>query len=63
MQRLLREHGFTVANMSYRLSNEGKVFEYRTVIKTRKKADAERLAEHLRKAEHVIGFSITPTGD
>jgi len=63
VRQMLRDHGFKLANMSYCLSDDGKLFEYRTVIKTRKKADMERLAEHLRKAESVTGFSICHTGD
>ena len=63
VRRVLKDHGFKVANMSYALHHSGEVFEYRTVIKTGKKANAERLAEYLRKAEHVIGFTISPTGD
>jgi len=63
VRRLLPDYGFKIANMSYGLSHSGTIFEYRTVIKTAKKVNAERLAEHLRNAENVIGFSISPTGD
>ena len=60
---LLKDHGFKVANMSYELRQNGTAFEYRTVIKSARKANATRLAEDLRAAEHLIGFSISPTGD
>jgi putative Mg2+ transporter-C (MgtC) family protein len=63
VRRMLSDQGFKVANMSYALSGDGAVFEYRTVINTAKKANAERLAEHLRAAENVVGFSVSPTGD
>ncbi len=63
VRQLLHDHGFKVAKMSYQSSDDGEEFEYRTVIKTRKRDGAERLAEHLRKADHVRGFSISPTGD
>ena len=63
VRRMLSHQGFKVANMSYALSGDGAVFEYRTVINTAKKANAERLAEHLRAAENVVDFSVSPTGD
>lgn len=63
VRRTLSEHGFKMANMSYALLEDGAIFEYRTVIKTAKKTDAERLAAFLRAEPHVRGFTIAPTGD
>src|SRR5438093_3805536 len=35
LRRLVGEHGFSIANLSYRLSEGGKLFEYEMVIKSR----------------------------
>jgi putative Mg2+ transporter-C (MgtC) family protein len=63
LRQLIGAHGFTVANLSQRLINEGKLFEYRMVIRSRDRANAEKLAHHLLGLEEVIEFRISPTGD
>ncbi len=63
LRRLLADHGFGVANVSYSLHEGGSVIEYRTVINTARKANAERLAKHLREEDGVVGFNVSPTGD
>jgi putative Mg2+ transporter-C (MgtC) family protein len=63
LRRLIGEHGFTVANVSCRLTGEGKLFEYGMVIKTRDERNAEALAQHLRRLPEVLEFRIAPTGD
>jgi putative Mg2+ transporter-C (MgtC) family protein len=63
VRKLVGEHGFTVANLSYRLSEEGKVFEYRMVIRSRDRRNAEALSRHLRARPEVLEFRIAPTGD
>lgn len=63
LRKLIGEHGFTVANLSYRLTESGKVFEYRMVIRTRDKRNLESLAQHLRTLPEVIEFRIAPTRD
>ena len=63
VRTMLTKHGFTVANMSYRVSDDGMDFEYRMVIRT---SDAKRfsaLANYLRAALHIKTFRISPTGD
>src|SRR5436190_2548221 len=35
LQQLVGAHGFTIANMSYRVTDNGAMFEYRMVIRTR----------------------------
>ena len=44
LRRLIGEHGFSIANLSYRLSHGGKLFEYGMVIKTRDRRNAEALS-------------------
>ena len=63
LRRLIAEHGFTIANLSYRLSGGGKHFEYGMVIKTRDRRNAEALAQRLSQLPAVIEFRIAPTGD
>jgi putative Mg2+ transporter-C (MgtC) family protein len=63
LRRLIGEHGFSIANLSYRLSNSGKTFEYRMVIKCRDRRNAEALSQHLCQLREVLEFRIAPTGD
>jgi putative Mg2+ transporter-C (MgtC) family protein len=63
LKAIVAEYGFTIANLSYRLEEEGKVFEYRMVIRTPDEANFRRLAEHWKAAPDLIGFRISPTGD
>ena len=61
--RLIGGYGFSVANLSSRLVNEGKFYEYRMVIRSRERDNAQALARHLLKLPEVIEFRISPTGD
>jgi putative Mg2+ transporter-C (MgtC) family protein len=61
--KLIGSYGFSVANLSERLVNEGKFFEYRMVIRSRDRGNAHALAQHLLKLPDVIEFRISPTGD
>jgi putative Mg2+ transporter-C (MgtC) family protein len=63
LRAYLRAHGFSVANMSYRLEEGGGVFEYRMVLRTLEKKNIEQLAVDLRKVEGVLEFRIAPNGD
>ena len=63
LRRMIGEHGFTIANLAHRLTEMGKVFEYRMVIRTRDRDAAERLSQHLCMLPGIIEFRIAPTGD
>ena len=63
VRELVGKHGFSIANLAYRLAENGKIFEYRMVIKTRDRRNAEKLSQHLRQCPEVIEFRIAPTGD
>jgi putative Mg2+ transporter-C (MgtC) family protein len=63
LRRLIGEHGFSIANLSYRLSDGGKLFEYGMVIKTRDRHNADALSRHLCQLPEVLEFRIAPTGD
>jgi putative Mg2+ transporter-C (MgtC) family protein len=63
VHRLIEDHGFTIANLSSRLSESGQQFEYRMTIKSRDRKNAEALSSYLRGRPEVVEFRITPTGD
>lgn len=63
MRRLLAEHGFTIANLNYRLDIDQNFFEYRMVIRTNRADHATRLADTLGKLDSVKEFRVSPTGD
>jgi len=63
VRSLLAQHGFTIANMSYRVTDDGLSFEYRMVIRSVQSGSLARLADDLRKSERIRAFRISPTGD
>ncbi len=63
LRRLIADHGFSIANLSSRLTEGGQQFEYRMTIASRNRTNAEKLSAHLRGLPDVIEFRITPTGD
>lgn len=63
IRSLLHSYGFSIANMSYRVGDDGVSFEYRMVIQTNDLGNAARLAEYLRSWGRLRGFQLSPTGD
>jgi putative Mg2+ transporter-C (MgtC) family protein len=63
MRKLIASHGFSIANLSSRLTEGGQQFEYRMTIKSRDRKNAEALSMHLRGLPEVVEFRIAPTGD
>ncbi|OWW22927.1 MgtC/SapB family protein [Noviherbaspirillum denitrificans] len=63
VRALLTQHGFTVANMSYRVTDDGAFFEYRMILQTADEQNVSVLADYLRKLAQVRTFQISPTGD
>jgi putative Mg2+ transporter-C (MgtC) family protein len=63
LRKLIADHGFSIANLSHRLADDGAIFEYRMVIRSRDRRNAERLSQHLRTLPEVKEFRIAPTGD
>src|SRR4051794_39906209 len=47
LRNLIGAHGFTIANLSTRLIGEGKIIEYRMVIRSRNRSNAQVLSQHL----------------
>jgi len=60
VRALLTDQGFTVANMSYRVSDDGRLFEYKMAIGTIDQNKIASLADVLRKLDHVRSFRISP---
>jgi putative Mg2+ transporter-C (MgtC) family protein len=63
LRKLIGDHGFSIANLAHRLTEMGKVFEYRMVIRTKDRDAAEQLSKHLCTLPGIIEFRIAPTGD
>jgi putative Mg2+ transporter-C (MgtC) family protein len=63
MRELLGKHGFSIANLSSRLTEGGEQFEYRMVLRSRDPKSAETLSQALRGMPEVMEFRISPTGD
>lgn len=63
LRKVIGSHGFSIANLHSRLTDEGRAFEYRMVIRSRDRAGAQALSQHLLKLPQVIEFRISPTGD
>ncbi|HYG66137.1 MAG TPA: MgtC/SapB family protein [Anaeromyxobacteraceae bacterium] len=57
----LRERGFSISDLSYRLTEEGRFVEYRMTIRTNDPRNFPRLAESLWRLEPVREFNISPT--
>jgi putative Mg2+ transporter-C (MgtC) family protein len=63
VREMMKDHGFSVANINYRMEDDGKTFEYRMTIQTTQKNALERLAVALREKDEVLEFRISPAGD
>jgi putative Mg2+ transporter-C (MgtC) family protein len=63
LRELVAGHGFTAANLTYRLINDGKQFEYRMYIRSSTAIGATTLATALRHTPEVVEFRLSPTGD
>lgn len=63
LRELVARHGFSVANLNYRLLGEGEQFEYRMVMRTLKAENMRRLAETLNADAGVLEYRISPTSE
>ena len=63
LRDLITRHGFTIANMSYSLTEEGKYYEYCMMIRTRKAKNLLLLSQTLSKLDSLVEFEIAPTGN
>jgi putative Mg2+ transporter-C (MgtC) family protein len=63
LRELVARHGFSVANLNYRLAGEGRQFEYRMVMRTFKADNMRSLAETLNADLAVTEYRISPASD
>jgi putative Mg2+ transporter-C (MgtC) family protein len=63
MRRIVTSHGFSIANLNYRLDSDGGYFEYRMVICSSRPQNARSLSDALSKLSTVREFRLAPTGD
>ena len=63
VREVVEAHGFSIANFSYRLDNEGRVRRYSTTIASTDRSAAGRLAVTLDARSEVHDYRIAPTGD
>ncbi|MHB8534469.1 MAG: MgtC/SapB family protein [Sulfuricaulis sp.] len=63
LRDLICPRGFSVANLSYRLEQEGKFFEYQMTVRSQSRDNFRQLAEMLTAMDRVLEFDIIPTGD
>lgn len=63
LRELMREHGFSIANLSWRLEGPGREMEYRMMLRTLDPENLGRLARALQDLPRVSEFRLSPTGD
>ncbi len=63
IRKIMKEHGFNIANMSYRITEDGLYFEYRMILRSSNARNISALAAFLLNMEHVKSFQLSPTGD
>ena len=63
IRELVRHHGFSIANFSYRLDGESRIRRYSMTIASTDRSAPGRLAVALEGAAYVQGFRISPSGD
>ena len=63
LRHVVARYGFTIEHLSYRLTEDGKFFEYCMTLRTRDPKNMSALAQHLLALPEVIEFRISPTRD
>ena len=63
LRKLISELSFSIANLNYRLVDDGKRFEYRMMLRTHHPDNVRNLSEVLVGTPKVLEFRISPTGD
>jgi putative Mg2+ transporter-C (MgtC) family protein len=63
LRELLASHGFSVSGLAYRLTDDGRQFEYRMTVRTSHVENFSRLARSLSALPPVREFHLSPAGD
>lgn len=61
LRELIGSHECKLASLAYRLSSEGKFFEYRGVLSTQEEGNVRKLSETLRAKASVVEFRLAST--
>ena len=62
LRAMAKEAGFSIANMTFALTDDGQSFEYHMGIKTLNPGNLHMLSERLKGESSVVEFRITPVG-
>ncbi len=62
LREMGKELGFSIANLTFVLTEEGRMFEYRMGIKTLNPHVLKALSDRLQGVASVVEYSITPVG-
>ncbi|MBF8222805.1 MULTISPECIES: MgtC/SapB family protein [Halomonadaceae] len=63
VRRMIREQGFRIKALSYRLSQRGSVFEYHMTLQTHDRQNLGRLVERLREETGLLEFRLAPLAE
>jgi putative Mg2+ transporter-C (MgtC) family protein len=63
LRAMIAEHGFDIANLSYRIAGQGREFEYQMVLRTLHAVNTQKLSARLAAEPSVTEFRIVPAGD
>lgn len=63
VRAFIKRHGFSVANMGYRMDSSRGLFEYTMTIQTRDRGNIARLVDALERDPKINEFQIAPSGD
>lgn len=63
IRQIMKDHGFNIANMSYRITDDGAYYEYRMILRSSNAHNISTLAASLLNMEKVKSFQLSPTGD
>lgn len=63
IRKIMEEHGFNIANMSYRILDDGAHFEYRMILRSSDVHNLSALSSYLLTMKQVKAFQISPMGD
>jgi putative Mg2+ transporter-C (MgtC) family protein len=63
LRRLVARHGFSIYNLSYRVTADGAQFEYRMVLRAIGRESTRALSDALRADRQVLEYRIAPASD
>jgi putative Mg2+ transporter-C (MgtC) family protein len=63
LRRMLKEHGFSMHRMSYRLDYDSNCFEYEAIIRSSRADKAKGLTDALSKIEALKELRVVPAGE